>query len=113
MGLMQVMPYHFQSHQDPFDPQVNGPAGVEYLKKAFDLSAGDIRRTLAGYNGGHSVISRPPATWSPETLRYVHWGEGIYADAVAGLGSSPTLKAWLTAGGHSLCQRAEGTASVP
>ncbi len=113
LGLMQVMPYHFDPHQDPLDPEVNGPVGVAYLKAAHLRSGGDIRRTLAGYNGGHALIPRPPRIWPTETQRYVRWGSGIYADAVAGLDSSPTLEAWLTAGGSSLCRQAEEVAAVP
>lgn len=113
LGLMQVMPYHFEPHQDPLDPEVNGLVGVSYLQEAYSRADGDIGRTLAGYNGGHSVITRPPNTWSTETQRYVHWGRGIYTDAVAGLRFSPTLEAWLTAGGHSMCRQAEAKAAIP
>jgi hypothetical protein len=61
---------------------------------------------LAGYNGGHGVIKRGWAKWSAETRRYYQWGTGIYADALKGLESSPSVESWLKAGGASLCKRA-------
>lgn len=107
LGLMQVMPYHFTQNQQPLEPRVNLAVGVEYLRRAHQLADGDIARTLAGYNGGHGVIDRHPASWPAETQRYVRWGGGIYRDAVDGASTSPTLIAWMDAGGHYLCQQAE------
>ncbi len=106
LGLMQVMPYHFEPQADPLDPPVNMAAGIRYLARSYDLAQGDIADTLAGYNGGHGVIHRPPGEWSAETQRYAHWGLGIYEDARQLRQHSPTLDQWLAAGGHSLCQQA-------
>lgn len=107
LGLMQVMPYHFNLSHDPLDPTVNLAVGVNYLRGAFHKAEGDITRTLAGYNGGHAVIDRNQADWPAETQRYVMWGTGIYADATQGAATSLTLDRWLAAGGQSLCRTAE------
>ncbi len=107
MGLFQVMPYHFAEGEDPFDPDTNARRGLQYLSKGLELSGGHAGLALAGYNGGHSVINRRYETWSRETQRYYRWGSGIYREASAGWDSSPTLAAWLAAGGQSLCEEAE------
>lgn len=106
LGLMQVMPYHFTLSHEPLNPTVNLDVGVNYLRGSYQKAEGDIARTLAGYNGGHGVIERDPATWPEETQRYVMWGTGIYADAIQGAETSPTLDRWLAAGGQSLCRSA-------
>jgi soluble lytic murein transglycosylase-like protein len=105
-GLFQVMPFHFSDGEDMQAPEVNARRGLAYLAEALLMSKGDIRRALAGYNGGHGVIGRDPAGWPAETKRYAYWGEGIYADAAAGGVASPRLEEWLAAGGSSLCEKA-------
>ncbi|GAB4480613.1 MAG: hypothetical protein Kow00124_27530 [Anaerolineae bacterium] len=107
IGLFQVMPYHFAEGEKPFDPDTNAARGMEYLLAALELSNGHAGLALAGYNGGHSVISRDYDTWANETQRYYRWGSGIYREASAGWDSSPTLQDWLDAGGRSLCTQAE------
>lgn len=106
-GLFQVMPFHFAADEDMLDPQTNAARGLTYLKLGYDLAEGDIGRTLASYNGGHGQVDRNPILWPDETQDYVHWGLGIYQDAVNGTDPSPALAAWLNAGGASLCQSAE------
>jgi hypothetical protein len=105
IGLFQVMPYHFESHEDPEDPQVNAQRGLSYLAQALILADGDVGRALAGYNAGHGVIERPIHEWPEETKRYVRWGTGIFHDASSDFSSSPTLESWLSAGGAHLCQQ--------
>lgn len=105
-GLFQVMPYHFDALDDPYDPTTNALTGLNYLSQSFDLAGGQLDRTLAGYNGGHGVIHLPSSQWNPETIRYVAWGTGILSDIAAGLDTSPTLQAWLDAGGNLLCSQA-------
>jgi soluble lytic murein transglycosylase-like protein len=105
-GLFQVMPFHFTDGEDMQAPEVNARRGLAYLAESLLKSKGDIRRALAGYNGGHGVIDRDPAGWPAETKRYAYWGEGIYADAAAGEASSARLEEWLAAGGASLCEKA-------
>jgi hypothetical protein len=106
MGLFQVMPFHFGASEDPLDPQVNATRGLSYLARSLELAQGRIDLALAGYNGGHGVIHRDPSTWPAETLRYVKWGSGIFRDLKHEDGRSPTLEAWLQAGGRSLCGQA-------
>ena len=111
LGLFQVMPFHFQSGEDPLDPEVNAMRGLSYLRRSWEIAGGDAGLALAGYNGGHGVITRDPSTWAAETRRYVRWGTGILADLVAGRRPGPTFQAWLDAGGEGLCRRAALRAS--
>jgi soluble lytic murein transglycosylase-like protein len=104
-GLFQVMPYHFQAGEDPFDPDTNALRGLRYLRQSKEAGKNN-RLALAGYNGGIQGAQRSPDLWPKETSRYVYWGLGIYKDAQAGLDHSPRLEEWLNAGGRSLCQKA-------
>ncbi len=106
MGLFQVMPFHFASEEDPYQPSTNAARGLAYLKSALEARGGDIRLALAGYNAGIAGAKRAESAWPAETVRYVRWGMGIYEDARAGKRSSPTLEEWLAAGGASLCGQA-------
>ena len=104
-GLFQVMPYHFTKDEDPFNPDTNAYRGLSYLSKSLSLASNDTTLALAGYNGGHGVISLEPSTWFEETKRYVYWGSGILVDIGAGETQSSRLKEWMLAGGESLCHR--------
>lgn len=106
LGLFQVMPFHFLVGENGLDVATNGQRGMEYLVLGLRLSGGDVGLALAGYNGGHSMITRPKQDWSDETRRYYQWGMGIYQDAKSGLQQSPTLEEWLGAGGSNLCRMA-------
>jgi len=112
MGLFQVMPFHFQSGEDPFQPETNALRGLAYLYKSYETSQGDISSTFAGYNGGIGVIGSQPGDWADETQRYVYWGSGIYRDASMGSQQSPTLQEWLSRGGASLCRQAAGQLGI-
>lgn len=105
-GLFQVMPFHFAAGEDMQDPETNARRGLAYLAESLLRSRGDIRRALAGYNGGHGVIDLDPSQWSLETQRYAYWGDGIFTDASGGRSQSPRLEEWLAAGGESLCAQA-------
>jgi soluble lytic murein transglycosylase-like protein len=107
MGLFQVMPYHFSNGEDPYSPNVNASRGLNYLFNSLENFSGDVGLALAGYNGGIGGASRPRSEWAQETIDYKYWGENIYADAVNGRTESPSLEAWLAAGGASLCAQAE------
>jgi soluble lytic murein transglycosylase-like protein len=109
-GLFQVMPFHFQTGQNPMDIETNASAGLTYLARSYQLAGGDWVLTLAGYNGGHGVIESPQLHWPEQTQRYAAWGAGILNDIRAGDLPSPTLARWLEAGGHSLCQQASNRA---
>jgi len=113
LGLFQVMPFHFHAGEEPLDVETNARRGIEYLARSLELAQGRTDLALAGYNGGHSVIGRPPEAWPAETRRYVSWGNGIIIEIGAGLRQSPTLRAWLSAGGERLCRRAELGAAGP
>lgn len=106
MGIFQVMPFHFGTGEDPYDPQVNARRGLAYLKSGYLKSAGRIDLTLAGYNGGHSMIDAHPDDWPEETKRYVFWGLGLWEDIKSSQHPSPTLELWFTAGGARLCSSA-------
>ncbi len=105
MGLFQVMPYHFYTADDPYDPDTNAARGLDYLKRSLAAANQDVRLALAGYNGGIGVISRLEWTWPAETVRYAYWGSGIYTDAVSGATQSSRLNEWLSAGGTGLCNQ--------
>jgi hypothetical protein len=113
MGLFQVMPFHFYSSDNPYNPDTNAARGLDYLRRSLETSFGDARLAFAGYNGGIGVISRGEFSWAAETVRYVYWGSGIYTDAVSGAGSSPRLEEWLNAGGASLCRQAHERLGLP
>jgi hypothetical protein len=102
MGLFQVMPFHFEMTEDPYDPD---------RTRCAVLYAGGLRRadTQDWHWRGITAGTVPPNynQWHSETQAYYRWGSGIYREASAGWGSSPTLQAWLNAGGESLCVRAE------
>ncbi len=106
MGLFQVMPYHFESGEDPFKPSTNAQRGLDYLNRALAARDGVTRLGLAGYNGGITGAKRPEAQWADETQRYVYWGTGIYQDANDGRATSERLDEWLGRGGASLCKQA-------
>ena len=112
LGLFQVMPFHFRPGEDPLDPEVNASRGLAYLQRSLEIAGGDIGLALAGYNGGHGLIARDPSAWPTESLRYVRWGTGILADLGAARFPSPTLQAWLDAGGQSLCRHAARRSST-
>lgn len=112
-GLFQVMPYHFLPNENMLDPQTNARRGLSYLHESLMKSNGNVELALAGYNGGHSQITRSPALWPAETRRYVHWGFGIYQDALQADAHGKTLAAWLSAGGFQLCQSAEQHLGAP
>ncbi len=111
-GLFQVMPFHFRQGEDMLEVLTNGRRGMEYLAKGLQIAGGDPGLALAGYNGGHGVISGGWDRWSEETRRYYQWGSGIYKDALQGGTSSPTVEQWLKAGGYRLCEQASSRQAV-
>ena len=106
VGLFQVMPSHFKSDENPYNPNTNALRGLNYLAHSLDASHGNVRLALAGYNGGIGVITRGEWTWSVETLRYVYYGAPIYEDSRSGVTSSPTLEEWYRKYGVGLCRQA-------
>ena len=106
MGLFQVMPYHFQTLDNPYNPDTNASRGLAYLAQAYETHQGNLRLTIASYNGGIGGAKRAEINWPAETQRYTYWGWGIYNDAIVGKKESATLNEWLGRGGSSLCQQA-------
>jgi hypothetical protein len=112
MGLFQVMPYHFTSRDDPYNPDTNAARGLAYLKRSLKAANGDIRLALAGYNGGIGVIERSEFNWAAQTQRYAYWGSGIYAEASNGMTASLRLQEWITVSGASLCRQAHSRLGI-
>ena len=105
-GLFQVMPFHFSTFENPYNPETNAARGLNYLSRALGASNGNVRLAMAGYNGGIGVISRSEWSWSDETKRYVQYGLPIYEDAKRGLSQSAALTDWYDHYGRSLCIQA-------
>jgi len=106
MGLFQVMPFHFLTYENPYQPDTNALRGLGYLKRSLEAANGNPRLALAGYNGGIGVISRSESTWPSETHRYVYFGGPIYEDARSGKTSSTILDEWYARYGAGLCRQA-------
>jgi len=72
MGLMQLMPLHFEQGQEPFDPEVNLMLGARYLAELEQRFDGNLELALAAYHAGPGAVERwggvPPYR---ETHRYV------------------------------------------
>ena len=113
MGLFQVMPFHFHSLDDPYDPATNARRGLAYLASALERAGGNSRLALAGYNGGVGLIGRAEWNWPTETKRYVKFGAPIYEDARAGLSTSENLNMWFNQYGASLCRQAAQRLGLP
>ena len=106
MGLFQVMPFHFLSGENGYNPETNALRGMNYLSRSLMAANGDARLALAGYNGGIGVIARSEWMWSAQTKRYVQYGGPIYSDAQSGKTSSAALEEWYRKYGAGLCRQA-------
>lgn len=113
MGLFQVMPFHFQAGENPYDPEINALRGLNYLTRSLAAANGDVRLAMAGYNGGIGVIPRAESTWSAQTKRYVQYGLPIYVDAISGIDPSYALNEWYSRYGASLCHQAAQRLGLP
>lgn len=105
MSLFQVMPFHFNSGENPYDPSTNAFRGLSYLKKSLDAAGGNARLAMAGYNGGIGVIGRAESLWPAQTQRYATYST-IYFDAISGATQSDALMSWYSQYGRSLCNQA-------
>lgn len=106
MGLFQVMPFHFQTGENGYNPETNALRGLNYLTRSLQAASGNARLALAGYNGGIGVIARNEWTWHAQTKRYVYYGAPIYEDARNDATSSPMLDEWYRRYGAGLCRDA-------
>lgn len=113
IGLFQVMPFHFEASDSPYEPETNALRGLAYLKRSLDKAGGNARLALAGYNGGVGVISRGEWSWAAETVRYVKYGYPIYEDALAGVDTSAALNEWYGRYGAGLCRQAAQRLGLP
>jgi soluble lytic murein transglycosylase-like protein len=113
IGLFQVMPFHFEAHDDPYKPGTNAVRGLAYLARALKAARGDARLALAGYNGGIGVIDRGEWAWSAQTKRYVQYGWPIYREAREGLDTSAALAEWHARYGAGLCRQARSRLGLP
>jgi soluble lytic murein transglycosylase-like protein len=112
-SLFQVMPFHFDFGENPYDPETNAMRGMDYLSRSLQAGGGDARLALAGYNGGIGVISRSEWAWPSETKRYVLYGAPIYEDARNGATSSASLTEWYQKYGAGLCRQAAERLGIP
>jgi soluble lytic murein transglycosylase-like protein len=112
-SLFQVMPFHFNFGENPYDPETNALRGMDYLSRSLQAAGGDARLALAGYNGGIGVISRSEWAWPSETKRYVLYGAPIYEDARNGVTSSASLTEWYQKFGAGLCRQAAERLGIP
>ena len=106
MGLFQVMPYHFNTGENPYSPDINALRGLDYLQRSLTQANGNRRLAMAGYNGGIGIITRAETTWAAETHRYVQYGWPIYEEAQSGIETSTALHNWYNHYGASLCKQA-------
>jgi soluble lytic murein transglycosylase-like protein len=112
-SLFQVMPFHFNFGENPYDPETNASRGLNYLSRSLQAGGGNARLALAGYNGGIGVIARSEWAWPSETKRYVLYGAPIYEDARGGATSSASLTEWYQKYGAGLCRQAAQRLGIP
>jgi soluble lytic murein transglycosylase-like protein len=112
-SLFQVMPFHFNFGENPYDPETNALRGLNYLSRSLEAGGGNARLALAGYNGGIGVIARSEWAWPSETKRYVLYGAPIYEDARNGAASSASLTEWYQKYGAGLCRQAAQRLGIP
>lgn len=112
LGLMQVMPFHFDNGRNMLNPDTNVEYGMGvFYECLMQFAGGDLGLALACYNGGPGVTLRDRSTWAAETRHYYDWATGLWSDVVHGRSESETLKSWLAAGGQRLCDHAENQAA--
>ena len=74
VGLMQIMPdvISDMNVDDPFDPEQNLRAGIQYLVQLTAKYRGDLRKILAAYNAGPARVDAAGGVPDiPETQNYV------------------------------------------
>jgi soluble lytic murein transglycosylase-like protein len=107
LGLMQVMPFHFEDGENMLNPDTNVQRGMTVFYECLTQFADwDLGMALACYNGGPSVTQSDYALWADETQHYYRWATGLWHDVVKGNRTSETLTEWLKAGGAQLCDQA-------
>ncbi len=72
LGLMQLMPYHFEPDMDPFDPATNLQVGTQLLAALEQRFEGDLARALVAYHAGPRIAERSTFAGLPgETRTYL------------------------------------------
>jgi soluble lytic murein transglycosylase len=77
MGLMQIMPGNFKALniKEPFDPEQNIMAGVQYMAHLLDRFKGKVPLALAAYNAGPDRVEAyqdiPPIQETEEYVKKV------------------------------------------
>jgi soluble lytic murein transglycosylase-like protein len=102
LGLMQVMPFHFEDGENMLNPDRNVQRGMGHLFACLEFGDWDMGRALACYNGG--FVSEE--SWASETRAYYYWGTGLWQAVTRGSETSEVLDEWLAAGGRNLCRAA-------
>ena len=106
LGLMQVMPFHFDNGENMLNPDTNVRNGMTVFYECLTQFADwDLGLALACYNGGPRVTQIDYDMWADETQHYYRWATGLWGDVQRWNDSSETLDEWLNAGGERLCRR--------
>ena len=102
IGVMQLMPATAKGlGVDPKKMDDNIRGGVMYLKEMLDLTGGDVRKALVGYNGGPKLAKMD----NPPNMSYADEVNSVYPfDAV---GQARLLKQQLEGGVMPVKQEAE------
>jgi soluble lytic murein transglycosylase-like protein len=58
LGLMQLMPFHFDELDEPFDPRINLDRGTAFLAALERRYEGDLKLAVAAYHAGPGAVSR-------------------------------------------------------
>jgi hypothetical protein len=107
VGLMQVMPFHFENGENMLNPDTNVRQGMTVFYECLtQFSHWDLGLALACYNGGPSVTTSDYELWADETQHYYRWATGLWHDVEKRHKTSSTLTDWLNAGGSQLCDQA-------
>jgi hypothetical protein len=93
LGLMQLMPLHFDATDQPLDPTVNLNLGARYLRELRNRYDGDLELALAAYHAGPGTIDRfggfPPYR---ETQRYVGRVLQLYSEHQRDAGAASAVR---------------------
>lgn len=102
LGLMQLMPFHFEELEQPFDPQLNLDRGTAFLATLERRYEGDLQLAVAAYHAGPGAIARWGGVPPYESTRlYVgrvldrYQEHRAALDRLAVSGSAPTTTATL------------------
>lgn len=122
-GLFQVTPTNFNSiinnnlptaigfleqGSNQLDPDINAASGLYvFAVDCLLFASDDVSAAFACYNGGPTAVN--PNNRFQETLFYVEWADGLWADASNGRSTSETMERWFAAdnAGGRICEQAD------